>query len=179
VPNNSNLHHRKSIRLKEYDYSEPGEYFVTMCTHNHECICGEIVNGEMRLNNAGKIVEECWKGISQHFNQVKLDEYIIMPNHIHGIIAICECNENSRGEVTSPLHKHTLGEIIAYFKYQSTKMINQIQGKPGRRIWQRNYYDRIIRNEKELNAIRDYIYNNTLTRAFDKDTPEEIPLFLK
>jgi putative transposase len=167
---------RKSIRLKEYDYSQPGEYFVTICTQNHECKFGEIVNGEMHLNSFGMVVENCWKGIRLHFRNVDLDEYIIMPNHMHGIIAICECENHGRGEVTSPLRKPTLGKIVAYFKYQSTKLINELQGTLGAKVWQRNYYDRIIRNEKELNNIRDYIANNVLAWAFDTENPDNVPL---
>jgi REP element-mobilizing transposase RayT len=95
-------HQRKTIRLKEYDYSQPGDYFVTICTQDHEYTFGKIINGEMQLNNVGNMVKECWEKISVHFKNVELDSYIIMPNHLHGIIAICEC-DGSRGEVTSPL----------------------------------------------------------------------------
>jgi REP element-mobilizing transposase RayT len=81
---------RKSIRLKEYDYSQAGEYFVKICTQNHECKFGNIVNGEMHLNDFGMVVEDCWKGIPLHFKNVELDEYIIMPNHLHGILILNE-----------------------------------------------------------------------------------------
>ena len=94
-------HRRKSIRLIEYDYSQPGNYFVTVCTKNHECIFGTILNGKMNLNEEGIIVDSCWNGIHEHFSNVELDEYVVMPNHFHGIITICECD--GRGEVTSPL----------------------------------------------------------------------------
>jgi putative transposase len=169
-----NRHHRRSIRLKEYDYSQPGEYFVTVCTYNHDCTLGEIVEGEMRLNEIGKIVEECWRQISYHFINVELDQFVVMPNHLHGIIIL---NEQCRGEVTSPLQKPTLGKVLAYFKYQSTKSINVINATPGNRFWQRNYYEHIIRNDNELNNIRDYIQNNVLQWAFDKDNPNNIPLW--
>lgn len=171
MPNNPNIHNRKSIRLKEYDYSQPGEYFITVCTYDHKCVFGKIVNSEMQLNDAGKVVDECWRGILQHFKHIKLDEYIIMPNHLHGIVVICECDNHGRGEVTSPLHKQTLGKIVAYFKYQSTKLINKTQGTPDKRFWQRNYYDRIIRDEKELNNIHDYIQNNPIKWWCDEENP--------
>jgi REP element-mobilizing transposase RayT len=170
-------HKRKSIRLKEYNYSQPGEYFVTICTQGHEYTFGKIIDGEMQLSKVGKVVKECWEKIPAHFKNAELDSYIIMPNHLHGIIIICECN--SRGEVTSPLHMPMLGQIIAYFKYQSTKLVNEMYGTPGKKCWQRNYYDRIIRNEKELNTIRDYIANNIVTWVPDKENPEEVPIFLK
>jgi REP element-mobilizing transposase RayT len=121
---------------------------------------------------------------------VDLDEYEILlhakrvtvtglrlPNHFHGIIIINEIDiDCSKGEVTSPLQKPTLGNIMAYFKYQSTKLINESQVTPGAKVWQRNYYDRIIRGEKELQNIRDYIANNVLTWAFETEHPENIPL---
>jgi putative transposase len=192
APINSNIHYRKSIRLKEYDYSYPGEYFVTICTKGKECMYGSIANGKMDLNEKGRIVDRCWKGIPEHFPYVDLDEYAIMPNHFHGIIIINENNCcSSRGEVTSPLHKptlgnivdassplrkRTLGNIVAYFKYQSTKMINELQSTAGVKVWQRNYYDRIVRNEKELQNMQDYIVNNVISWAFEKEHPENIPL---
>jgi putative transposase len=167
---------RKTVRLREYDYSQPGEYFVTICTKNHECIFGSIVDGKMDMNKRGRIVDEYWKGIPEHFPYVDLDECIIMPNHFHGIIIINDMDIHCRGEVTSPLRKSTLGNIAAYFKYRSTKLINESQGTPDAKVWQRNYYDRIIRDEKELQNIRDYIINNVLARTFETDRPENIPL---
>jgi REP element-mobilizing transposase RayT len=176
VPSNSNIHHRKAIHLKEYDYSQPGEYFVTICTKDHECIFGSIVNGAMDLSERGRIVKGCWKGIPEHFPNVELDSFIIMPNHVHGIIVINEMDICSRGEATSPLRKSKLRNIAAYFKYQSTKLINESQGTPGAKVWQRNYYDRIIHNEKELQKIRNYIANNVLAWTFETEHPENIPL---
>jgi REP element-mobilizing transposase RayT len=133
----------------------------------------------MQLNNAGNVIKECWEKIPAYIKNVDLDSYIIMPNHIHGIIAVYECD--GRGEVTSPLRgtplrKPTLGNIIAYFKYQTTKLVNEMYGTPVRKCWQRNYYDRIIRNEKELQNIRDYITNNVLAWSFESEHPENIPL---
>jgi putative transposase len=133
APINSNIHYRKSIRLKEYDYSYPGEYFVTICTKGKECMYGSIANRKMDLNEKGGIVDRCWRGIPENFPCVDLDEYIIMPNHFHGIIIINE-NNCCRGEVTSPLHKPTLGSIIAYFKYQSTKLINELRDTSGAKV---------------------------------------------
>lgn len=171
--NNFNLHKRPSIRLKEYNYSQPGEYFIKICTHNRECLFGEIVDGETRLSSPGEIVHRCWNEIPSHFPNVELDAFIVMPNHVHGIIII---NESCRGEVTSPLCKPTLGIIAAYFKYQSTKLINNMNGTTGDRFWQRNYFDRIVRDENELNTIRDYIVNNPLKWSFENVNPENLPL---
>jgi putative transposase len=180
---------RKTVRLREYDYSQPGEYFVTICTKNHECIFGSIVKGKMDMNKRGRIVDRCWEGIPEYFPYVGLDEYDILlhalriaviglrlPNHFHGIIIINEMDMHCRGEMTSPLQKPTLGIIVAYFKYQSTKLLNESQGTPDAKVWQRNYYDRIIRDEKELQNMRDYIVNNVLTWAFETEHPENITL---
>jgi REP element-mobilizing transposase RayT len=153
--------------------SFPGEYFVTICTRERECILGEIFDDEMKLNARGIIADKCWREIPEHFPNVGLDEFVIMPNHVHGIIIL---NEHCRGEVTSPLRKPTLGKVVAFFKYQSTKMINELNATQGNRFWQRGFYDRIIRNHKELNNIRDYIANNVLDWLSDTENPNNIPL---
>jgi putative transposase len=159
------IHHRKSIRLQGYNYSLEGEYFVTICTKDKECIFGEVNGEEVRLSTIGEIAKRCWQEIPAHFFNTELDEYIIMPNHIHGIILI----NSGRGEVTSPLRGITVGKIIAYFKYQSTKRINEIADTPGIKIWQRNYYEHIIRDEKDLDNTREYIYNNPVKWLYDEE----------
>ena len=166
-----NRHHRKSVRLKEYDYSQSGEYFVTICTHNHECTLGEIINGEMRLNEIGKIVGKCWKEIPSHFTNVGLDEFVVMPNHLHGILTINEPwvenvqpNTNVGVQNFEPLPQNTyqhiipksLGSIIRSYKAAVTHECRECGYHDFR--WQRNYYDRIIRNDKELDNIREYIF---------------------
>jgi putative transposase len=202
-----NRPHRKSIRLKEYDYSQPGEYFITICTHDHECTLGEIVNGEMQLNKIGKIVEEEWLRTAIIRPDIQLDSYVIMPNHVHGIIVLNEgrgtlqsdilvgtnCHSpkektqnnpfNNGAYIDTPLRKmfhspsNTVGAIVRGFKSATTKRINEIRGTPRMHFWQRNFYDRIIRNDNELNNIRDYIHNNVLPWAFEKDNPDNIPLW--
>jgi REP element-mobilizing transposase RayT len=113
-----NKHHRKSIRLKEYDYSQPGEYFVTICTHSHECVLGKIIHGEMRLNEIGKIVEKCWKEIPIHFPNTELDEFVVMPNHIHGIIVLRDYSRDVQLNVPTRLspRRWTLSVIIRTYK---------------------------------------------------------------
>ena len=163
----SNLPHRKPTRLQDYDYSQPGAYFVTICAQHRKCLFGTIVDGQMQLNAISKIVVECWNRIPQHFPSVALGESVIMPNHIHGIIA---CNPVGAGlpRPTSPV----LGKIVAYFKYQSTKYINQYRNTPGTRIWQRNYHDHIIRDDVDLQRIRQYIQDNPMKWAFDQLHPD-------
>ncbi len=170
-------HHRRSIRLREYDYSQPGAYFVTICAQNRECLFGNIVNGCMVLNDDGKITDHCWLEIPIHYPYVKLDEFVIMPNHVHGIIIIND-NSNVGAIHESPLQSPqqwksskmdkykrqrrlmTLPKIIGRFKMISAKQINQLRQTPGINVWQRNYYEHIVRDENDLNRIRQYIANN-------------------
>lgn len=178
------LPRRKPTRLRDYDYSQPGTYFVTICAQHRKCLFGTIVNGQMQLNEIGKIIVECWNRIPQHFPSVGLGDYVIMPNHIHGIItqnivgARSPCStenaSNRRGEVTSPAHRDlpALGKIVAYFKYQSTKHINQHHNTPRTRIWQRNYHDHIIRDDPDLQRIRQYIQENPMKWELDQLHPD-------
>ncbi|MCF6265894.1 MAG: hypothetical protein L3J57_05005 [Desulfuromusa sp.] len=149
------IHHRRSIRLPDYDYSSAGAYFITICTFERECLFGEAVNGEMWLNDAGQIVQDAWQQIVTHFTGVDIDQFVVMPNHFHGIITTVGAGfprpdpqgfEKQGGE-TPPLRRATLGQIVGYFKYQSTKHINQLRDNPGVPVWQRNYYERVIRND--------------------------------
>jgi putative transposase len=192
------IRQRKSIRLKEYDYSQPGEYFVTICTYNHECLLGEIVNGEMQLSQMGAIVSQCLVETPKYFPNVELDEFVVMPNHVHAIIVITERRDlinqiPIKPKVTNEIPsnpdvmnhvptewmmmknpKQVLGKIIRNFKACAAKG-NHDAGFLNFR-WQSKYYDRIIRDEKELNNIRDYIANNVFQWSLDKDNPDNIPL---
>jgi len=170
------LRKRKSIRLKEYDYSSPGKYFVTICTHDHKCIFGEVMDDTIRLSSAGNIVKKYWTEIPRHYTDVVLDTFIIMPNHMHGIIILTEpvgaIHESPLPKTMRQRRKMKLSKIIGRFKMTSAKEINIFQRTHGMHVWQRNYYDHIIRNEKELNNIRDYIINNPLKWASDKKNPD-------
>ena len=161
-------HHRRSIRLKEYDYSQAGAYFVTICTQDRKCFLGNVGNETVELSPIGKIAHEFWFEIPKHFQNVQLDTFVVMPNHMHGIIFI---DDNCRGGVTPPLRRPTLGQIVAYYKYQPSKIINRIRNTIGMSVWQRNYYEHVIRNEKDLNQIRGYIFNNPIRWEFDKENP--------
>ena len=176
------LHHRRSIRLKGYDYSSAGAYFVTVCTNNRECLFGDIREGKMVLNECGEIVSLKWKNIPAHFGNVELDEFVIMPNHIHGIIIIVDTIVGAKHSLNaSPLHlplplqygtsPGSLPAIMQNFQSVTTRKINQIRCSLGNKFWQRNYYEHVIRNEKELNALREYIVNNPLKWDLDKDNP--------
>ena len=197
-------HHRRSIRLKGYDYSQEGAYFVTIVTWQRECLLGQIVDKEMNLSRYGEIVQKWWEEIPVHFANVETGAFVIMPNHVHGIIYILDerrgtasypkgvsvpkeigeikiskdndlSGENLGGE-TPPLQKFngtpTLGQIMAYFKYQSTKEMNKV-GTAGAvtKFWQRNYYEHIIRNEQDLQNKTDYIESNPHLWDEDDENP--------
>ena len=173
-------HHRRSVRLRGYDYSQAGAYFVTICTPDRACLFGDVADGVMRLNDAGRVVERCWHEIPIHFPHVELDEFVIMPNHVHGVIVIVGAGSprpyvasgagTKTGAETAPL-RATLGRMVAYFKYQSTKHINIMRGTPGIPVWQRNYYEHIIRDDESLNRILEYIVNNPLQWELDWENP--------
>jgi REP element-mobilizing transposase RayT len=255
-------HQRRSIRLKGYDYASPGAYFVTIVTHGRECLLGEVRNGEVELLKAGQITEQQWRGIPGHFSNVELGAFVMMPNHVHGVIILhdvpCrgvvstpgiatsdktmsdiatgqgdgtprlggetprlggetpplrQLDDNARrgvvstpnigtpgilstpglstpdvststgdgtpplrqlGGETPPLPRPTLGQVVAYFKYQSTKQVNLIWDSAGIPLWQRNYYEHIIRNEEEHNRIHLYIESNPANWQDDDENPARL-----
>ena len=178
-------HNRHSIRLKGYDYSQAGMYFVTICAKNRECLFGEIIREEMILSELGRIVQKCWKEIRTHYQNIELDEFVVMPNHVHGVIfimgngfgdvgATLVVAQNRAGASPAPAANNemragaspapTLGNIIGAFKSmvfnQHLKYIQINNLDVSAKVWQRNYYEHIIRNENSLEKIRNYIYNN-------------------
>ncbi len=203
----SDLPRRRATRLRDYDYTQPGAYFVTICVQHRKCLFGTITDGKMLLNEVGQIVVDCLSHIPQHFLTVDLDAYVVMPNHIHGIVAWGtslpgnphppDTTRERRGEVpssavyqprivgagsprlsennpnrTNKTRSPSLGKIIAYFKYQSTKHINQSYNTPGARLWQRNYHDHIIRNDPDLRRLREYIQINPMKWELDQLHPD-------
>ena len=164
---NPKLHHRRSIRLKEYDYTNPNWYYITICTKDKQHCFGEIINGKMILNKLGKIVEEEWLKTKQLRKNLDLDYYVIMPNHFHGIIII-ESTTRATHRVAptkAKLKTNSLGAIIGQFKSVVTKRIRASGFEDFQ--WQRNYYEHIIRNEKDLFNIRQYIELNPLKWEYD------------
>ncbi|MFZ4793835.1 MAG: transposase [Blastocatellia bacterium] len=158
------IHHRRSIRLRGYDYSQPGAYFVTLCTQKRKRLFGKIVNGEMRLNETGRLVANHWEWLAEKYCRVLLDEYVVMPNHLHGIIVITDRTIDvmqRASEKPAFLEKRKpIGRLIGAFKTLSTSQINQSLATSGNQLWQRDFWEHIIRNEHELNLIRAYIRNN-------------------
>lgn len=162
------MHDRRSIRLKGYDYTQSGIYYVTICVRDRECVLGEITNGKMLLNDYGRIVDEEWHKSEEIREIVELDCYQIMPNHLHGIIKINKGNVRALGPIalTPRLEKNSLGSIIGQFKSVATKRIRKTGLDHFK--WQRNYYERIIRNYDEINRIRKYIFENPLKWEMDE-----------
>ncbi|MGB7875341.1 MAG: hypothetical protein WBL25_13240 [Anaerolineales bacterium] len=186
---------RHSIRLKGYDYTQPGAYFVTFCTYQRDEILGEVLHGEMKLSALGMIVQEEWFRSAQIRKEIQLfdDEFIVMPNHGHGIIRIIEIvgadgvrpgdgvrpiNQDARGEnqdargASLRRAARSLGSVMAGFKASVTSRAKQELNIAG--IWQRNYYDHIIRNDRELENIQWYIYNNPLNWQQDRDNLQNV-----
>jgi len=215
MPYNPNIHHRHTIRLQGYDYSQSGLYFVTICVQNRECLFGEIADGEMILNEYGKIVQMVWDELPQHYKNVELGEFIVMPNHIHGIIIITDtavvgaclkpaqitddtidgagcavvgaglkpaqitddiidgagCAVVGAGLKPAPTGEtktHGLSEIVRALKTFSARKINEMRNTCGKKLWQRNFHEHIIRNEKSHQYIANYIVNNPAKWDNDK-----------
>ena len=166
------LYDRHSIRLHNYDYTQPGAYFVTLCTLKREYLLGDITEGTLRLSPLGLVIEECWQALPQYFHAVELDAFVIMPNHVHGIICIVD---TPRAD-DAPSQRHgsapgSLSAIVGNFKAISVRRINQLRGTPGAAIWQRNYYEHIIRTSRELEAAHKYIVDNPLKWSLDRENP--------
>lgn len=155
---------RKLNRLKGFNYSQSGYYFITVCTQNRlECF-GNIDNSKMLLNKFGKIIETQWEWLAHQYPYIQLDEFVIMPNHIHGILI----NVGTGRDLSLRNQKiKSLSEIIGAFKTTSSKMIHQNGLNEFK--WQRSFYDHIIRNEKSLIHIREYIINNPLNWDLDSE----------
>jgi putative transposase len=201
------IRHRRSIRLPHYDYTQPGAYFVTVCTKDREHLFGKIVNGTMLLNRIGDIVQQIWEELPGRFPNIALDLFIVMPNHFHGIIIISNAvNDNTvgagfprpkhtdpnpgnvptlgagtggaaiGGAGTAPLqgYKPSLGQMVAFFKYGSAKHINEYRKTPAAAVWQRNYYEHIIRSESKLNQMRQYILDNPAYWNLDENNPANL-----
>ncbi|HUT15100.1 MAG TPA: transposase [Anaerolineae bacterium] len=216
--------HRRSIRMRGYDYTEPGAYFVTICTQNRECLFGDVVDSEMVLNDAGRLVQSVWDAIPDHYPGVDVDTFVIMPNHIHGIIELAPvgarpraCPGDRRGcrvdkgqphdgdgqprdddgqphdgdgqpQGVAPterpgiahsdaLKRMSLPDVVHRFKSLTTARYRHAVHQHGwppfpGRVWQRNYYEHVIRSERALLCVREYTMNNPSRWAIDIDNPD-------
>lgn len=179
-------HHRHSIRLPNYDYSQPGAYFVTIVTRHRKCLFGEVVDGMMMLNRFGTVAKQQWEKLPQRFPGIELGAFMIMPNHMHGIIEIVTGrgtadNWHDLSEVLSrraptreqfqkPV-KGSIPTIIRSYKSAVSYRINLMRGTQDIPVWQRNYYEHIIRNERDLQAKTDYIESNPILWGKDHENP--------
>ena len=180
TPYDPQKHHRRSIRLKGYDYTQPGAYFVTLVTWQRECLFGEIEGETMRLNPVGELVQHAWLRLPSFF-PIRLDAYVLMPNHFHGIICMGEASAekalpgikivpaDASPQPPKGTQPGSLGAIIQNFKSTSTRRANQITASRGLPLWQRNYFERVIRDEAELARIVAYIQANPSRWQEDKE----------
>ncbi|MCB0220578.1 MAG: transposase [Chrysiogenetes bacterium] len=179
---------RRSIRLRGYDYTRAGAYFLTICARGRECLFGEVAEGTVRLSDSGRAVEAAWHGLPEHYPHVDLDAFVVMPNHVHGIIVLSDPDvgaglkpaptENAVVEMDRAGLKpaptgthHGLPEIVRAFKTFSARRINALRGTPGVPVWQRNYYEHIVRDDDDLARIREYIANNPIGWGGDRENP--------
>jgi putative transposase len=149
---------RHSLRLKGYDYSQAGAYFITVCTHRRVPLLGEVIEADVRLNDIGAIVNQSWVNLPNHYPGVELDSFIVMPNHVHGIIILSD----------EPDTPHGMPEIVRGFKTFSARRSNEHR-RTRAALWQRGYYEHVIRDERALNHIRAYISNNPVRWTDDPD----------
>ena len=176
---NPDIHDRRSIRLQGYDYRQEGAYFVTICVQNRSCLFGEIINDTMQLNEAGSMLARQWQMLPQRFANVRLDVFVVMPNHIHGIIVLTDGIMEPPSEATTRVTPASLGDVVGAYKSLTT--VEYVRGVKASRwtpfdgkLWQRNYYEHIIRNESALHDIRHYIIHNPAKWAEDTENPERL-----
>lgn len=173
---------RRSIRLPDYDYTSGGVYFVTVCTYRRACVLGSVVEAEVSLSRFGALVREEWFRTATLRPYVELEEaaFVVMPNHVHGIIWIDDDAVGARRRRApaperfgSPV-RGSLATIVRAFKAVTTRRINELRGTPGEPFWQRNYYEHVIRDDRSLRQIRQYIADNPLRWATDSENPDAV-----
>jgi REP element-mobilizing transposase RayT len=166
---------RRSLRIRNFDYTSEGVYYVTQCVHNRRHIFGEIKNGKMHLSSIGEMVQNAWLGLPRYDPRVSLDEFIVMPNHIHGIIVIdSDGLESHRGRARGPAptnsyHPLSLPDLLQRFKSWTTRQYLDISPPSAGRLWQRTFYDHVVRNDTDLRRIREYIRHNPANGETDPE----------
>jgi putative transposase len=163
------VHQRRSIRLPEFDYSQPGAYFVTFVVNGRQPILSEVNQGRMILSGLGQAVEQAWYELPRHYPHLVLDEFVVMPNHVHAVMVLTEAGGSTFDEKRAQATRRALPEIVRALKSYSARSINQIRCTPGQVVWQRSFYDHIIRNQAEWDRIRMYIQNNPSTWETDEE----------
>ncbi len=181
----SDKHCRRSVRLKDYDYSQAGAYFITICTHDRECVFGNVVEGDVILSEYGRVVEAEWVKTANIRNNVELDIFVAMPNHFHGVLIIvgggnCTGRGTARRASTAMSERFgkptsgSLPTIVRSFKSAVTRRINELRGTPRAPVWQRSYYEHVVRGEDDLDEIRKYIMSNPLKWELDEENPQKL-----
>ena len=183
MPFDPEKHRRRSIRLPEHDYTQPGRYFVTICVKDRHCLLGEVRQGRMCLSACGRIAAEEWLRTAEVRDNVHLDAFVVMPNHVHGIIAIVGNNDvgatgpvapTTAAPITTDAERpcgpesNSLGAIIGQYKSVVSKRIQRLWKSSGQTLWQRNYYEHIVRGRKDLERIRRYIVSNPARWSTDR-----------
>jgi putative transposase len=173
---------RKILRLRDYDYSQNGAYFITVCVHHRQFLFGHFKEGKLHINKFGRIVQECWSELPSHYPDIQLDNFIVMPNHIHGIVIF---DSNARAGLRPAPTAHgtrpncktekSLFEIVGSFKAFSSRLINRARKMPGASVWQRGYYEHVIRNESDLEETIYYINSNPDKWQSDRENPDQKP----
>jgi putative transposase len=157
--------HRRSIRFPKQDYSRIDFYFVTLCVEKRECLLGAVVDRRVQLSREGQTASWAWESLPKHYPHLRLDAFVVMPNHIHGILELREL------DLRDGQRRHGLPEIVRAFKSFSARRINRHRGTPGAPVWQRNYHDRILRDEGDLEPVRRYILENPAKWQEDPENP--------
>lgn len=174
------LPQRRSIRILGFNYSQSGVYYVTICTQQKACLFGEVVNGGMRLNDLGRIVQKCWLEIPSHFTHSRMMDSIVMPNHLHGLIVLRHINPNSGTACCAPTDQReafgspvcgSIATIVRSFKSAVTKTARGTVDFGSLHLWQRGYYEHVIRNEHDLQDVVDYVRSNPLNWGKDPEFP--------
>ena len=179
---------RRSIRLRHHDYASPGAYFVTVCVQHRACLLGDVLGETVRLSEAGRIVQAAWDDLPEHYPHVALDAFVVMPNHIHGILCILDGGNATDGDgpdrrglinqtptwILMNTRGDSLGKIVRRFKAQATRHI-RLGGSPAF-AWQRTYWERVLRDQRELDCARRYIRDNPLPRTATGCTPSAEPV---
>ena len=172
---------RSPLRLRGFDCAQPGAYFVTVCTHGRVSLFGVVVDGVMRLSAEGEIVARTWLRLPDHYPNVEMDTFVVMPNHVHGIVILrgyvgagfkpapTPCEGRLPEEPVG--RRHSLSEIVRGFKTFSARAINDLRGRRGAPVWQRGFYEHVIRNDTDLDRVRQYIETNPSCWADDKENP--------
>ena len=182
-------------RLGAYDYAQDGAYSVTISTKRQARLFGTVTDGRMTLNAAGRAVEEVWHGLPSHYPHVELDVFVVMPDHVHGIVVFVgqelelgvgselaltagrksvrsraeEAGYKPAGTKLEAPRRHGLSEVVRGFKTYSGRRVNELRGTPGMAVWRRGYYEHVVRNEEDMNRIRQYFLENPLRWSLKRE----------